>query len=56
MVQQKLATAIPENIAAATIPLGLNPQLLGTFIPGLASGNPEVIESLLNLPGVTPEM
>lgn len=56
VVQNKLEVQLPARIAAATIPAGLNPELLGQVIPALASGNPELIGALLKLPGVTPEM
>lgn len=37
VVQSKLEVELPARIAAATIPLGLSPSLLGEFIPALAS-------------------
>jgi hypothetical protein len=44
---------LPKDIAAAVLPLGLEPQQLGPFISALATHNNA---ALSEIPGVTPEV
>jgi hypothetical protein len=53
----KLAGKLPNYIAAATLPLGLNPAQLGPVI-GAATGDEALIATILagRIPGITPQM
>lgn len=56
ILTSKINKALPEYIAAAVLPQGLNPQLLGPVIGAAASGDPAVIAQVAQIPGVTPQM
>lgn len=56
VLNQKTKVNIPKYIAAATIPLGLNPKNLGPVIAAGTSGSAKSIQAALAVPGVTMEM
>lgn len=57
IINSKVNASLGANIAHDTIPLGLNPQLLGPVI-GAATGDTELIAAIEHgaIPGITPQI
>jgi MFS family permease len=53
ILSNTLSSAIPQEVAAAVLPLGFPPSGLAGLIAGLTSGNPQIIA---RIPHITPQI
>lgn len=53
LFSSRIATALPNSIASAVVPLGFNPQYLGMLIGALNAHDDEL---MMKIPGITPQI